>query len=103
MIRTAPGGFNPYKIGIELFRDIERRWNTGQHGPAFERLDKLGEQDAFDAKAVAGRAKIFEVRRLYNDVSAIGVFHARVCRAAQDVLDPARRAHRRGAHRVARL
>jgi len=74
VIHMAPGGFNPYKIGIELFRDIERRWNTGQHGPAFERLDKLGEQDAFDAKAGAGRAKIFEVRRLYNDVSFIDEF-----------------------------
>jgi len=27
------GRVNPYKLGIELFRDIERRWNMGQFGP----------------------------------------------------------------------
>ncbi len=24
-----PGSFNPYKVGLELFRDIEDRWNKG--------------------------------------------------------------------------
>ena len=23
---------NPYKLGVELFRDIEERWNTGRFG-----------------------------------------------------------------------
>ena len=27
-----PGALNPYKLGIELFRDIEERWNKGQFG-----------------------------------------------------------------------
>ena len=30
---TQPGRLNPYKLGIELFRDIEERWNKGQFGP----------------------------------------------------------------------
>lgn len=25
-------GFNPYKIGVELFKDIERRWDEGGRG-----------------------------------------------------------------------
>src|ERR1051325_7630390 len=29
---TQRGRLNPYKLGIELLRDIEMRWNTGQFG-----------------------------------------------------------------------
>src|SRR6185503_18305067 len=29
VLATAPGQFNPYKIGIELLRDIEERWGKG--------------------------------------------------------------------------
>ena len=28
----GPTQLNPYKIGVELFRDIEDRWNKGQFG-----------------------------------------------------------------------
>jgi stage V sporulation protein R len=28
VVHMPPGGFNPYKIGVELFKDIERRWNA---------------------------------------------------------------------------
>src|SRR5690606_32199208 len=27
-----PGQLNPYKLGVELFRDIEERWDRGQFG-----------------------------------------------------------------------
>src|SRR5258706_1959093 len=29
---TSPGVLNPYKVGIELYRDIEERWDKGQFG-----------------------------------------------------------------------
>jgi stage V sporulation protein R len=74
VLAMPPGGFNPYKIGYELFRDIERRWDRGQHGPAWEALDSLGEKDAFDDSSMKGREKIFEVRRIYNDVQFIDEF-----------------------------
>jgi stage V sporulation protein R len=74
VLAMAPGGFNPYKIGYELFRDIERRWNSGQHGMAWEELDTIGAKDAFDDKSMKGRDKIFEVRRIYNDVQFIDEF-----------------------------
>ena len=32
VLATAPGRFNPYKIGIELYRDIEERWDKGRFG-----------------------------------------------------------------------
>ena len=36
---TQPGRLNPYKLGIELFRDIEERWNKGQFGPEWDECD----------------------------------------------------------------
>ncbi|VAX41187.1 FIG004684: SpoVR-like protein, partial [hydrothermal vent metagenome] len=42
VVFMPPGGFNPYKIGVEMFKDIERRWDRGQHGPAWERLTDIG-------------------------------------------------------------
>ncbi|MBL1218607.1 MAG: SpoVR family protein [Planctomycetes bacterium] len=74
VVFMPPGGFNPYKIGVEVFKDIERRWDRGQHGGVWEQLEKIGERDAFDDGSMLGRKKIFEVRRIYNDVSFIEEF-----------------------------
>lgn len=74
VVHMPAGGFNPYKIGVELFKDIERRWNTGQHGAAWERIDSIGAKQAYDDKSMKGRAKIFEVRSVYNDVNFIDEF-----------------------------
>jgi stage V sporulation protein R len=74
VVYMQPGGFNPYKIGVEMFKDIERRWNAGQHGSAWENIDTIGSKNAFDDKSMKGREKIFEVRRIYNDVSFIDEF-----------------------------
>jgi stage V sporulation protein R len=74
VVHMPPGGFNPYKIGVELWKDIERRWDRGQHGPEWERLEGVGAREAFDDRSMKGREKIFEVRRIYNDVSFIDEF-----------------------------
>lgn len=68
------GNFNPYKIGIELWRDIERRWNTGQHGAKWEALTGLGEKESYDDGSMQGRDKIFQVRTVYNDAMFIEEF-----------------------------
>lgn len=65
---------NPYKIGIELYRDVEERWNKGQFGPEWERCDDYREKEHWDKKLMQGRAKIFEVRRIHNDVTFIDTF-----------------------------
>ena len=69
-----PGGFNPYKIGIELMRNIEQRWNKGQFGREWEECNDLQELAHWDKKLGLGREKIFEVRRNYNDVTFIDEF-----------------------------
>ena len=71
---TPPGGFNPYKIGIELYRDIEERWNRGQFGKEWEECDDYAARTHWDKKLGLGREKIFSVRALYNDVTFIDTF-----------------------------
>jgi stage V sporulation protein R len=73
-VHMPPGNFNPYKIGVELFRDIEDRWNRGRFGKEYEELNTLGGRDRWDKNLGEGRKKIFEVRRIYNDVNFIDEF-----------------------------
>jgi stage V sporulation protein R len=73
-VHMPPGNFNPYKIGIEMFRDIEDRWNKGKFGKEYEEAENLGEKKRWDKGLGLGREKIFEVRRVYNDVNFIDEF-----------------------------
>lgn len=70
----SPQRLNPYKIGIELFRDVEERWNKGQFGSDWEQCDDYDERRRWDKKVGQGRDKIFEVRRIHNDVTFIDTF-----------------------------
>jgi stage V sporulation protein R len=71
---SYPGRLNPYKLGIELLRDIEERWNKGQFGPEYEECDNYDERQKWDRQLGLGRQKIFEVRRTHNDVTFIDTF-----------------------------
>ncbi len=73
-LAMSPTGFNPYKVGIELFRDIEDRWNKGRFGKEWSECDDIAQKKAWDTHAGLGREKIFEVRRDYNDVTFIDEF-----------------------------
>jgi stage V sporulation protein R len=70
----SKGRLNPYKIGLELFRHIEDRWNKGQFGKAWDDCDDMAERAQWDKKLGLGRDKIFEVRKLYNDVTFLDEF-----------------------------
>ena len=69
-----PGAINPYKLGVELWRSIEERWNRGQFGREYDDCDDLAAKEVWDKKLGLGREKIFEVRRIYNDVQFIDEF-----------------------------
>jgi stage V sporulation protein R len=71
---TRPGAINPYKLGIELWRHIEERWNKGRFGKEYDECDDLRARRAWDRKLGLGRQKIFEVRKHYNDVTFIDEF-----------------------------
>jgi stage V sporulation protein R len=70
----SPQRLNPYKIGIELFRDIEERWNKGQFGSEWEQCEDMQIRAEWDKQLGLGREKIFEVRRVHNDLTFIDTF-----------------------------
>lgn len=65
---------NPYKIGIELYRDIEYRWNTGRFGKEYNECEDMNVKHSWNKNLGLGRQKIFEVRKTHNDVSFIDEF-----------------------------
>jgi len=71
---SPPGRLNPYKVGLELFRDIEERWNRGRFGKEYEECEDIEKRRTWDTGAGLGRQKIFEVRRFHNDVTFIDEF-----------------------------
>ena len=73
-LATRPGQLNPYKLGIELLRDIEDRWNKGRFGKEYEECDDLVARQHWDTKAGLGRQKLFELRKHHTDVTFIDTF-----------------------------
>ena len=73
-VMSGGNTLNPYKIGIELYRDIEDRWNKGRFGKEYEECDDLVERAHWNKDLGLGREKIFEVRKLHNDISFIDEF-----------------------------
>ena len=73
-LATQPGRLNPYKMGVELLRDIEDRWNTGRFGKDFDECDEVEKRRKWNTAMGKGREKIFEVRRVHNDVTFIDEF-----------------------------
>jgi stage V sporulation protein R len=74
VMATSGGRLNPYKLGVELYRNIEERWDKGQFGSEWEHVEKLDHKMNWDRRLGLGRKKIFEVRALYNDVTFIDEF-----------------------------
>jgi stage V sporulation protein R len=71
VMSMQPGRVNPYKVGVELFRDIEDRWNKGKFGKEYDECDDMVAKYKWDKGLGLGRQKIFEVRRVCNDVTFI--------------------------------
>jgi stage V sporulation protein R len=59
VVSPHKGQLNPYYLGYKIFEDIEKRWDN----PTAEERKRFGRVGG------EGRAKIFEVRELDNDVS----------------------------------
>jgi stage V sporulation protein R len=71
---TYGGRVNPYKLGIELLRHIEHRWDTGKFGKEYDDCDDLEKRRKWDKQLGLGRQKIFEVRRVHNDITFIETY-----------------------------
>jgi stage V sporulation protein R len=73
-LASSQNRLNPYKIGIELFRDIEERWNKGRFGKEFDECDDYERKQRWNTETNIGRRKIFEVRQVHNDLTFIDEF-----------------------------
>ncbi len=73
-VATSPRQINPYKLGLELYRDIEDRWDRGAFGAEYDNCDDQKARANWDRQVGLGRKKIFEVRRIYNDIGFIDEF-----------------------------
>ncbi len=71
---SAKGQLNPYKLGVELYRHIEDRWNKGRFGKEWDECQDMAQRKSWDLRLGLGRKKIFEVRKLYNDVTFLDEF-----------------------------
>ena len=74
IMAMSPQQINPYKIGIELWRDIEYRWDRGMFGKDYSECSDIQEKGNWDRKTGLGRRKIFEIRRTHNDITFVDEF-----------------------------
>jgi stage V sporulation protein R len=74
VMATSPKQLNPYALGLELYRDIEDRWNRGRFGKEWNECDDMAERRRWDKQTGQGREKIFQVRQIYSDVTFIDEF-----------------------------
>ena len=73
-VQINPSQINPYKLGLDLLRDVEERWNKGRFGREFEECQDAARLVNWDRKLGGGRQKIFQVRRTHNDVTFLDEF-----------------------------
>jgi stage V sporulation protein R len=73
-LASSPGQLNPYRLGLALFKDVEDRWDRGAHGRAWRECDDARERQHWDTGAREGLRKVFEVRRVHNDVTFLDAF-----------------------------
>lgn len=74
VVASSPSRLNPYKLGLELLRDVEDRWNKGKFGKDYEECEDFAAKRAWDKDVGLGRAKLFEVRKFHNDITFIDEF-----------------------------
>jgi stage V sporulation protein R len=74
VLETSSGRLNPYKLGVELLRHIRERWDKGRFGKEWEDCDDFETRRRWDKRLGLGMQRIFEVRKLYNDVTFIDEF-----------------------------
>ncbi len=74
VLASTGNQINPYKLGVELFRHIQQRWDRGRFGKEYEECTDAAARASWDRETGLGLEKIFEVRRCYNDITFIDEF-----------------------------
>src|SRR4051794_14661563 len=48
VVSLSGNALNPYKIGLELYRNIEERWDKGRFGKEYDECDDIAERRRWD-------------------------------------------------------
>ncbi|MDM7324142.1 MAG: SpoVR family protein [Thermus sp.] len=83
----SPHGFNPYRLGYLLLKEVEERWDKGRFGPEYEALP-LGERMVYERPAGEGLRKLFQVRTIHTDLSFLDSFFTPEFALRQKLLPP---------------
>lgn len=83
----AAHGFNPYRLGYFLLKEVEERWDKGRFGPEYEALP-LGERLQHERPTGEGRKKLFQVRTIYTDLPFLEEFLTPEFALRQGLLSP---------------
>ena len=87
VLATRPGSSTRTSSASSCCRHIEERWNKGRFGKEWDECDDYERARNWDKRLGLGRQKIFEVRKLYNDVTFIDEFFTEeFCQRAQVLL-----------------
>lgn len=71
IVANHQGSMNPYRLGVELLRHVEQRWNKGQFGIDYLNCDDPKVRANWNTSAGLGREKLFEIRKFHNDITFI--------------------------------
>ena len=74
VVASHGGQLNPYRLGVELLRHVEERWNKGRFGLEYLNCDDPKVRRNWDTQEGLGQKKIFEVRKIHNDITFIDEF-----------------------------
>jgi len=73
-VAPHPRQLNPYKLGLDLLRDIRERWDQGRFGKEYDECEDQHRKATWDRRLGLGMQKLFEVRRTHNDVTFLDEF-----------------------------
>jgi stage V sporulation protein R len=62
-----PYSMNPYLVGFEVWEDLVKRWDKGQHGMDWEEIESHEEKINYDDGSMKGMEKMFTTLRTSND------------------------------------
>lgn len=74
VVANHQGQLNPYRLGVELLRHVERRWDKGQFGLNWLDCDDPRERREWNTEAGLGKEKLLEIRKIHNDVTFVDEF-----------------------------
>lgn len=74
VVQMSSQRLNPYKLGVELMRHVERRWDRGQYGIDYLLCDDPRLRKSWNTQTNRGREKLFEIRKFHNDITFIDEF-----------------------------